>query len=287
MQCRPAAALAGAVGAEGSRTENAFTFYLGTHEPSWLASMDIPLFISYSRLARRRSLPRARAPWAQDGNGFTVLQDHGRYLEAPAAYARATERHQQEISLLDFASIQDWMCEPIIISGGRVGNQVFVGTKLSIAEHQARTVRSYLELRELAPGVPWLPVLQGWHLDSYLCCAELYDRAGVDLAAAPRVGVGSVCRRQRTGEAAHIFSALASLGYRLHAFGVKSLGLKRYAGSLASADSLAWSYNARRHPAMDGCTHKNCSNCRRWALRWRANALDGLATTTQQLALAL
>ena len=74
---------------------------------------------------------------------------------------------------------------------------------------------------------------------------------------------------------------------RLHAFGAKTLGLKRYAGSLASADSLAWSYNARRHPPMEGCSHKSCANCRHWALRWRERALEGLETATGQLGLAL
>lgn len=255
-----------------------FTFYLGTHEAGWIGRLAVPLFVSYSRITRRRSLPRAIAPWAQDGNGFMVLLQHGAYQVSAREYARTTARYQHEIGLMDFASIQDWMCEPIMLQR----------TGLTIAEHQARTVRSFLELRELAPGVPWLPVLQGWHLDDYLRCAERYDRAGVDLAQQPRVGVGSVCRRQRSGEAEHIFSALAGLGLRLHAFGVKALGLRRYGAALASADSLAWSYNARRHPPMEGCTHQNCSNCPRWALHWRERALAGLdLDAPQQLGFAL
>ncbi len=38
---------------------------------------------------------------------------------------------------------------------------------------------------------------------------------------------------------------------------------------LESADSMAWSYDARRAPALAGCTHRNCANCLEYALRWR------------------
>jgi len=36
-----------------------------------------------------------------------------------------------------------------------------------------------------------------------------------------------------------------------------------------SADSMAWSFTARRRPVrLDGCTHKTCANCPRWAEQW-------------------
>jgi hypothetical protein len=41
-------------------------------------------------------------------------------------------------------------------------------TGLSVSEHQHRTVASCLHLRELAPTLPFIPVLQGWHLADYL-----------------------------------------------------------------------------------------------------------------------
>lgn len=63
--------------------------------------------------------------------------------------------------------------------------------------------------------------------------------------------------------------------------------LKRYADVLASADSLAWSYAARRDPPMLGCVgHRNCANCVRYALRWRERLLGSLAGP-RQCALAL
>jgi len=67
---------------------------------------------------------------------------------------------------------------------------------------------------------------------------------------------------------------LASQGLRLHGFGFKQQGLANAANILASADSMAWSYAARRKPPMPGCTtHKNCANCMRYALDWRERVL--------------
>jgi hypothetical protein len=125
-------------------------FYLGTHLPSWLGSVPVPLFVSHRRLARSARLPVARTRWALDSGGF---------------------------------------------------------------------------------------------------------------------------------------SELAGYGFALHGFGIKTRGLGRYAALLASADSMAWSYNARRHTALPGCPHRNCANCPRWALRWRERVLAQAAV--QQLAFRL
>jgi hypothetical protein len=177
---------------------------------------------------------------------------------------------------MDFAAPQDWMCEPAMLA--RTGR--------SVPEHQERTVANYLELRHIAPGLPFIPVIQGWTLADYLRCAELYQQAGIDLASLPRCGLGSVCRRQSTAEIASIVAVLASGGLRLHGFGVKTSGLDRYGHLLASADSMAWSYAARRSPPLAGCTgHKNCANCLTYATRWRGKIVTRLARHWQQPAL--
>lgn len=255
----------------------ATTFYLGCPEPHWLELVDVPLFVSHNRLSRRVRLPKARGPWALDSGGFTELQRHGRWRIGPDAYIDAVRRYRDEIGHLVWAAPQDWMCEPIIINGGRVGHQVFVGTHLTVAEHQRRTVENFVYLRNAAPDLPFIPVLQGWTLDDYLACIELYEQAGVDLTAYPVVGVGSVCRRQATGEIGDITGALTARGLRLHGFGVKSQGLERYSGNLVSADSQAWSRAARWEPKRAGCKHraKNCASCLDYALAWRSGIVGG------------
>lgn len=193
---------------------------------------------------------------------------HGRWLTTPAAYAEAVTGYLAHLGRPDFVAPQDWMCEPIMLAQ----------TGLSVREHQERTVANFLQLRDLAPGVPFAPVLQGWRIADYERCAELYHSAGVDLAAQPVVGLGSVCRRQSTAEIAAIVTALTGRGLRLHGFGVKTAGLDRYGPLLASADSMAWSYGARRDPPLPGCHgHRNCANCPRYARRWRRDVLARLA----------
>jgi len=247
-------------------------FFLGTHQPGWLARADVPLMVSHRTLRTRRTLPRALAPWALDSGGFTELALHGGWQTPPAAYADATARYATQVGRLAWASPQDWMCEPAMLAR----------TGLSVEQHQARTVDNYCTLRTLAPDLPFIPVVQGWDLTSYLACVDRYAANGVDLAAAPLVGLGSVCRRQATGEIGAIAAELARAGLRLHGFGVKQRGLAAYADLLASADSLAWSYAARRQPALPGCHgHRTCANCLRYALRWRARVVAGLAQPRQ------
>ena len=147
--------------------------------------------------------------------------------------------------------------------------QVLARTGGTVRDHQQRTVANYLRLRDMAPELPIIPVLQGQSISDYQRCAHSYERHGVDLAALPLVGVGSVCRRQHTPEVEQILRALAARGYRLHAFGAKVLGLGRFADAIASSDSAAWSFRGRYVP---GCTptHRSEFNCQRFALAWHA-----------------
>jgi hypothetical protein len=271
-------------------------FYLGTHQPGWLGTAGIPLFVSRRRLAARKSFPRALAPWALDSGGFTELDMFGGWTLPAADYVREVRRFRDEVGQMEWAAPQDWMCEPHIIQK----------TGLSIDEHQRRTVANYLELQDLAPDLPWIPVVQGWQLWSYWRCVEMYQEAGVDLAALPLVGIGTVCRRQGTSNAALLIQSLATT-YRLklHAFGFKKQGLKACANYLVSADSMAWSAAARREPPLPGHAprlvlppsplgdlsllvrgfrgapagprpqgHKNCANCLEYALLWRNELPD-------------
>lgn len=241
-------------------------FYLGTHHPDWLGRLGVPLFVSHRRLSVRKKLPRAQSPWALDSGGFTELsRPPHRWVTTVDEYVEAAQRYDSEIGQLAWAAPMDWMCEPFVVEA----------TGLSVREHQERTVENFLELRGRGPFVP---VLQGWTIDDYVRCVNLYEGAGVDLAAEPIVGIGSVCRRQSTAEIGSIFGVLSGeFGIACHGFGVKKKGLALYGKFLTSADSMAWSYQARRRPPLPGCTtHKNCANCDRFALLWRGELLAGL-----------
>jgi hypothetical protein len=235
-------------------------FLLGTHHPSWLRETKIPLFVSVARLLDRKTFPRAEGLWGLDSAGFTQLSKYGRWLIPARTHAAIARRAAVETGMPVLVSIQDWMCEP----------KVRALTGKTVAEHQERTIASYKELTDLAPWLPWMPVLQGWYLDEYLSHIDQYAAAGVDLGKLPRVGVGSICRRQGKREAVEIINAIADRGIKIHAFGVKIDGLKLFAHRIASADSMAWSLHAwKQRLLLPGCTtHQNCANCIRWATQW-------------------
>jgi hypothetical protein len=251
-------------------------FFLGTHKPIWLERTDVPLFVSRSTLRDRKTLPRARGRWALDSGAFSELDNPPHdWTITTAEYAAEVRRYSDEIGNLAWASPQDFMCEP----------EILAKTGRTLDEHLRLTVRNFLEVRQVAPDLPIIPVLQGWQVDDYLRCAELYQQAGVELADEPLVGLGTVCRRQATKPAETIVRTLAAQGFRLHGFGVKMTGLERFWDALASSDSTAWSYNARRQKAKCDRSGRlaSCQNHLHYALEWRDRVMPLLDPDTQPL----
>lgn len=251
------------------------TFYLGTHQPYWLWTVDIPLFVSDVTLRKVKKLEKAQGRWALDSGGFSELSLHGRWTVPARDYAQRVRRYRDEIGGLEWAAVQDWMTEPVILQK----------THLSVMEHQDRTIDSLIELRSLASDVPWCPVLQGWTMGEHWRHFERYMERGIDLRKEPIVGIGSVCRRQSTMSASNEIACLARVaGLKLHGFGFKTQGLEGSPGlDLESADSLAWSFNASKQPPLPGHTkpgpgrpkgHQHCNNCLEYALMWRDDMLD-------------
>ncbi|MEU9338137.1 hypothetical protein AB0D49_34145 [Streptomyces sp. NPDC048290] len=258
-------------------------FYLTTHKRHWITLTDVPLFLKAEHFTAAARLHPARGRYAVDSGGFTELQRHGRWTRTPRQYADDLRRIWEHVGPYDWAAGQDWMCEDLIIHGGTAGPLTFTGTRLSVAEHQQRTVRNFLELRSLAPDLRIIPTLQGRTVPEYHACADLYESYGVNLRAEPVVGLGSVCRLQSTRLGAAIVTAMAGRGLKLHGFGFKTLGLERVGHLLASADSAAWSYHARKRPPMPGHTHKNCANCLPYAMRWRTRVLAAIPAHRQAM----
>ena len=212
-------------------------FFIGLHQPS-----DAKHFtghrvcVSVNRLRSRMS-DFTVGKWLMDSGAFTEISTHGRYRHDPSDYADQIRRWSNCGSLLAAVS-QDWMCEPFIVEK----------TGLSVDEHQRRTVERYAALLSERLPVPVMPVLQGFEPEEYARHARLYG----DLIP-PRawVGVGSVCKRNASPLA--ITRVLLAIreerpDLRLHGFGIKKTSLAdgRVRSLLWSADSMAWSWAARR-----------------------------------------
>lgn len=243
-------------------------FYLGTHREAWLFYKEntIPLFISYRTLRKRKRFTPVTMDWALDSGGFSELSLYGKWTISPKKYVNDVNIYKSEMGKLDFAAIQDWMCEEFILKK----------TGKSIIEHQNKTIDSYFELKSLDPDNQYMPVIQGYEIDDYLRHIDMYNDRGIDLRTFNRVGVGSICRRQNTNEIEKLIKILYDNKINIHGFGVKIKGLSKYHMYLKSSDSLAWAVTGRYFSKKDTCRHKylNCSNCIDFAFNWYKNNIE-------------
>lgn len=195
-------------------------------------------FISINRLRGRiRGFPVN--DWILDSGAFTTIERHGGYPDPPRLYA-AHVRHWSRNGNMLAAISQDYMCEPFMVAR----------TGLSVGEHQRLTIERYNALmgHDLA-GAYLMPVIQGYEPDEYRRHLSAYDER---LAEGAWVGVGTVCKRNANPVA--VLGVLAAIhaerpDLRLHGFGLKTTALRNMAVRLHlhSADSMAWSFHARRN----------------------------------------
>lgn len=176
---------------------------------------------------------------------FAWVFENLKPLDEPIPYRGAQGIFKVEISDelarsigLEVAVAQDYMCEPVILAK----------TGLTGKEHQRLTIERYVQLKALCPNVYIMPVLQGYTVAEYL---DHIDQYGDLLEFGAYVGVGSVCKRNtNVAQIEHILSAIKAKrpDLKLHGFGLKitalASGLVREL--LYSADSMAWSFAARK-----------------------------------------
>jgi hypothetical protein len=209
------------------------TFFIGLHHEcdAWPFQRAM---ISINTLRRRKSDFRVN-DWILDSGAFSQISKHGRFVMAPAEYALRIDRWRACGNLV-CAVAQDWMCEPFILAK----------TGKSVAEHQALTIQSYVDLSSLS-SVQILPVLQGFTPLDYVRHLRGY---GTLLEPSQWVGVGSVCKRNGSPEQLEdVLLAIKSerADLRLHGFGLKIQALESptVRGLLHSSDSMAWSFADR------------------------------------------
>jgi hypothetical protein len=212
-------------------------FYPGLHQPSDAKHFERGC-VSINRLQTRRQ-PLKCPHVLIDSGAFTEISRHGKYRYAVADYAMQLHRlHSQGVVEIDAAVAQDYMCEQFILEK----------TGLTIADHQRLTIERYDELRGYNLPFHIMPVLQGYDPADYARHIHMY---GKRLCFGLWVGVGSVCKRN--AKPAQVYAVLAAIrnerpDLRLHGFGIKKTALADASvrSMLATADSMAWSFAARR-----------------------------------------
>ena len=213
-----------------------FKFYVGLDQPGDARHFE-RAFLSINRMRARRGVLGCQ-DWILDSGAFQEIDRFGGYRETPAQYAGEVNRLAAIDPGIRAAVSQDWMCEDFILAK----------TGLTIADHQRLTVERYDALLPLVRGVYLMPVLQGYSPASYVAHARAY---GDRLAPGAYVGVGSLCKRN--GSPFKIEDVLLAVKRErpylaLHGFGIKTTALRSgvVRNCLLSADSMAWSFAARK-----------------------------------------
>jgi len=195
--------------------------------------------ISANRFLRRnRKCGFEANDWILDSGAFSELVRHGRYVNSVEDYGAAVRKWSEYGNCVAAVS-QDYMCTPTVLEK----------TKLSVRDHQTKTVERYLELLRLDLPVYLMPVLQGLTVQDYLDHVAMYKEL---VQKDAWIGIGSVFNMyQQMGTLTDILHAIAKAApsWKLHGFGLKTTALKNseVRSILHSADSYAWSYHARKN----------------------------------------
>lgn len=231
-------------------------FYTGLHQPSD-AKHFARACISINRLIPRKKRIGDCKVFGDSG-AFTALLLNGRFIDTVAQLAAHWRRIiESGVADVEVIVAQDFMCEPFMLARtdatdvalarmrGRYGP---VERRKLVRIHQRWTIERYDAL--LAENLPCLilPVLQGFDPVEYKTHVAMY---GDRLKPGHWTGVGSVCKRNANPAA--ILTVLSTIkavrpDLRLHGFGVKLTSLKNAAirALLFTADSMAWSFSARK-----------------------------------------
>ena len=217
-------------------------FFIGLHQPSDAQHFD-RCCIHVQRL-QRRAKPLGCDELLLDSQAFRVLEIHGDHVLSEAEYARRIEQINALCPEV-VAVTQDYMCEQYIFDC----RERLTGVRYTVADHQRLTIMRYDTIRAaLDKNIYLMPVLQGYAPAEYVDHIEQY---GARLAGGAWVGVGSVCKRN--ADVGAIEAVLIAIGdarpdLKLHGFGLKTTALESsiVRSRLHSADSMAWSYAARR-----------------------------------------
>jgi hypothetical protein len=167
-----------------------------------------------------------------DSGGFTAAKRWGRYPWTPAQYADWIAEESRDVQL-DFCATMDYACEKT------VNRSILTTNKERIEE----SIQNELACRQVAPDLPWLPVLQGDNLAEREFDLSLRRRLG--LIPATFAGLGSICGRGVVGARQVIkFYRHQLPGVKYHAFGlhVQALDDDEVFMAVRSWDSYSWNW---------------------------------------------
>ena len=173
-----------------------------------------------------------------DSGGFPSSFIHNGYDRSDLEYLHFVRKVRA-----DYFVLRDYPCEP----------QILQKYSVTAKDQIHRTLEHHLELLELYERLEIkaqpIPVIQGWEIDDYIYCIDLFKEHGL-IDRFDYIAIGSTCRRYQVKTTQQIILTVREelpSRIKLHAFGVKLSVLDNKAvwDALYSADSSAWDFIAR------------------------------------------
>lgn len=167
-----------------------------------------------------------------DSGGFTAARRWGEYPWTPGQYADFVVAMSRDVPL-DFCAIMDYACEAGVDRSVNASN----------IERIEVTIENEILCRAAAPGLPWLPVLQGDSLAERAYDLEARRRAG--LLPDEYAGIGSMCGRGSRGARETVLFYRDRLpGVKYHGFGmhIQALDDDQVFDATLSWDSYGWTW---------------------------------------------
>lgn len=204
-----------------------------------------------------RRNPPPHSSFFLDSGGFTALHRFGGYPFTREEYLDLIWHYAP-----DLVATMDYPCEPDINRGGLqplCGREGLRRVELCGLESNAERIRATVENaawllgRDVPADTTVIPVVQGYTLDEYMACLDLYEERGI-LEAVEYLGIGSMCRRELVGRIAPLVVRIVDRVWttrpamKFHLFGLKLTALRNAAifSRTHSVDSAAWSLDPRR-----------------------------------------
>jgi hypothetical protein len=209
-------------------------YFLGIVKPHIAEKLkDQNCMLSVNRLQERL---RKFEPgnWMLDCGSYHNLITYGEHQLSPEEYEEQVVKWSYCGNLMA-AVCQDYICD----------KEVLEKTRLTVGESQEKTIENYRRLKTKVNQTYILPVLQGQEPNDFVKHLEMYGY----LEPNAWIGVGSLPKRLGFNiEKILLKIKSARPDLRLHGFGlgIRELSYGSVKNLLYSADSAAWTINARK-----------------------------------------
>jgi len=171
-----------------------------------------------------------------DSGGFSFFTKYSEYPFSVKEYVEWIHEMQKiNNGKVKYVATMDYPCEPSI------NRKAFSSNK----ERIEKTVENAIKCFKNEIPAKWIPVLQGYNLDEYVFCLNLYKKHGI---LTDYIAVGSMCKRSNISEIVKIVHEIKkNYKGKIHLFGlaIKALQNKALFDMIYSCDTIGYTFASK------------------------------------------